>query len=41
MAAVSVHGLRKNYGDLEAVKGISFDVAAVCGEKVKYYSGVV
>ena len=26
MAAVSVHGLRKNYGDLEAVKGISFDV---------------
>lgn len=26
MAAVSVQGLRKNYGDLEAVKGISFDV---------------
>ncbi len=26
MAAVSVHGLRKNYGDLEAVKGISFEV---------------
>lgn len=26
MAAVSVHGLRKSYGDLEAVKGISFDV---------------
>ncbi len=26
MAAVSVHGLRKNYGNLEAVKGISFDV---------------
>ena len=26
MAAVSVQGLRKNYGDLEAVKGISFEV---------------
>ena len=27
MAAIHVEGLRYSYGDVEAVKGISFDVA--------------
>ena len=26
-AAISVHGLRKSYGDYEAVRGISFEIA--------------
>ena len=26
MTAISVRGLRKSYGDFEAVKGISFEV---------------
>ncbi|HEV8372154.1 MAG TPA: ATP-binding cassette domain-containing protein, partial [Actinomycetota bacterium] len=28
MAAIRVAGLRKRYGDLEAVAGVSFEVAA-------------
>src|SRR3954452_7463070 len=27
MAAIEVHGLTKRYGDLEAVRGVSFEVA--------------
>ena len=26
MSAISVHGLRKTYGELEAVRGIDFEV---------------